>query len=110
MQALSYILQHKIVAILRGLRSNDVVKIATALDEGGIKIIEVTLNSTEALAVIEQLSNIFKDRLLIGAGTVLNVAEARSAINAGARFIISPALDIDVIKAAKDHSVVSIPR
>ncbi len=109
MSALSYILKHKVVAILRGVHPNDILNIAAALHEGGINLIEVTLNSLQALPAIEQLSHIYKDKMLIGAGTILTVADARSAIDAGARFIISPVLNIDVIKAAKDHSVVSIP-
>lgn len=109
MSALSYIFEHKIVAILRGIHPNDVLNIATALHKVGITIIEVTLNSSQALLVIEELSHTFKGKMLIGAGTVLNVTEAMSAIDAGAQFLISPTLDIDVIKTAKDHSVVSIP-
>jgi 2-dehydro-3-deoxyphosphogluconate aldolase/(4S)-4-hydroxy-2-oxoglutarate aldolase len=109
MTALSYIFEHKIVAILRGIHPKDVLNIATALHKAGITIMEVTLNSSQALPVIEELSHTFKGRMLIGAGTVVNVAEAMSAIDAGAEFLISPTLDIDVIKTAKDHSVVSIP-
>ena len=109
MTPLSQILQHKIVAILRGMNPKDVVNIAAALHEGGIKIIEVTLNSDEALPLIEILSSAFENRMLVGAGTVLTVKDARNAIAAGASFLISPALDLDVIKIAKDNSLISIP-
>lgn len=109
MTPLSQILQHKIVAILRGMNPKDVVNIAAALHEGGIKIIEVTLNSDEALPLIEILSSAFENRMLVGAGTVLTVMDARNAIAAGASFLISPALDLDVIKIAKDNSLISIP-
>jgi len=109
MTPLSQILQHKIVAILRGMNPKDLVNIASALHEGGIKIIEVTLNSDEALSLIEKLSAAFQNRMLVGAGTVLTVMDARNAVAAGASFLISPTLDLEVIKAAKDNSVISIP-
>jgi len=109
MTALSQILNHKIVAILRGMPPKEIMNIANALYDGGIRIMEITLNSENALPVIEQLSHAFKDKMLIGAGTVLNTAGAANAIDAGAAFLISPSLDIAVIKAAKDAGVVSIP-
>ena len=109
MTPLQYILHHKIVAILRGLNAADVIKVATALHEGGINIIEVTLNSNDALSLIKKLSYTFENKILVGAGTVLTAKDARSAIDSGARFLISPTLDVDVIKTAKDNSVVSIP-
>src|SRR5665213_1706644 len=109
MTPLSQILQHKIVAVLRGMNPKEVVNIASALHEGGIKIIEVTLNSDYALPLIEKLSSAFGNRMLVGAGTVLTVKDARNAIAAGASFLISPTLDLEVIKAAKDNSVISIP-
>jgi 2-dehydro-3-deoxyphosphogluconate aldolase/(4S)-4-hydroxy-2-oxoglutarate aldolase len=87
----------------------EIIPIASALYDGGIRILEITLNSEDALPVIEQLSHTFKDRMLIGAGTVLNTKDANNAIDAGASFIISPSLDIAVIKTAKDAGVVSIP-
>ena len=109
MTPLKQILEHKIVAILRGFPAGDVMNIATALYDGGIRLIEVTLNSDEALHLIRKVSIEFKNRMLVGAGTVLTVKDARSAIDAGARFLISPTLDIDVIKTAKDNAIVSIP-
>jgi len=109
MTSLEYILQHKIVAILRGFKKNDVINIASALHEGGINIIEVTLNSEDALSLIKKLTSTFKNKMLVGAGTVLTVTDALKSIDAGARFLISPTLDVDVIKAAKKNSVVSIP-
>ncbi|MEP7319632.1 MAG: bifunctional 4-hydroxy-2-oxoglutarate aldolase/2-dehydro-3-deoxy-phosphogluconate aldolase [Panacibacter sp.] len=106
---LSQILEHKIVAILRGMPPQEILSIANALYDGGIRVLEITLNSESALQVIEQLSHEFKDKMLIGAGTVLNTTDAANAIAAGATFLISPSLDIAVIKAAKNAGVVSIP-
>ena len=109
MKILSQILDHKIVAILRGMAPKEIMGIAGALYDGGIRILEITLNSEAALSLIEQLSHTFKDRLLIGAGTVLNTTDATNAIDAGAAFLISPSLDIAVIKATKNAGLVSIP-
>jgi 2-dehydro-3-deoxyphosphogluconate aldolase / (4S)-4-hydroxy-2-oxoglutarate aldolase len=109
MSALTQILQHKIIAILRGVAPKDVLPIAEALYAGGIRALEVTLNSGDALLQIEQLVHTAGDKMLIGAGTVLDVVSAEAAIRAGAQFIISPAVDVDVIKITKAHNIVSIP-
>lgn len=109
MTALSQILQHRIVAILRGMPSSEIINIAYALYNGGIRILEITLNSENALTAIEKLEQEFKNKMLVGAGTVLDAKDANNAIAAGAAFLISPSLDIDVIKTAKNANVVSIP-
>lgn len=106
---LSQILETKIVAIIRGAKPGDTSKIAEALFAGGIKALEITINSPKALAVIEGMTDQMGDQLLIGAGTVLDAETARAAITAGAKFIISPTVDVDTIKMAKRYGVVSIP-
>jgi 2-dehydro-3-deoxyphosphogluconate aldolase/(4S)-4-hydroxy-2-oxoglutarate aldolase len=106
---LNTILQRKIVAILRGFKKDDVLSIAEALYQGGIHLLEVTLNSADALHLIRTLSVKYEDKMLIGAGTVLTVKDARKAIDAGAKFLISPITDTEVIKTALDNAVVSIP-
>lgn len=109
MTALQEILQHKIVAILRGVSPGDVLRIAQALYNGGVRLLEVTLNSPGALDSIEQVAGEMKGKMLVGAGTVLDAADAKEAIAAGARFIISPVLEKGVIRAARRHGAVSIP-
>jgi len=109
MTTLSQILQHKIVAILRGANPNDVLKIAEALHKGGIKLLEITFNSPNALELLKKLSSQMKNEMLIGMGTVLNAATAKQAIAAGAKFILSPALNPETIKATKEAGAVSIP-
>ncbi|MEO6452766.1 MAG: bifunctional 4-hydroxy-2-oxoglutarate aldolase/2-dehydro-3-deoxy-phosphogluconate aldolase [Ginsengibacter sp.] len=109
MSILSQILEHKIVAIIRGANPDDVLKIATALHIGGVKVLEVTMNSVNALEVIKELSAAMKDKMLIGAGTVLDAEMVKQAVSAGAQFIISPCLNIEVIKIAKQLGAVSIP-
>ncbi|HEY4205773.1 MAG TPA: bifunctional 4-hydroxy-2-oxoglutarate aldolase/2-dehydro-3-deoxy-phosphogluconate aldolase [Puia sp.] len=109
MSVLEQILQYKIVAILRGVRPDAVPEVAAALHAGGIRCLEITLNSPNALAVILSLSVKMGDRLLIGAGTVLDATGARQAIDAGARFVISPTLDIPTITYTRQAGAVSIP-
>lgn len=106
---LQHILQNKIVAIIRGIHPDEVSKIARALLAGGVTTMEVTMNSSDALSVIKELGKEMKDKMLIGAGTVLNADMAKEAIEAGARFIISPIVDKATIRFTKKKGVVSIP-
>jgi 2-dehydro-3-deoxyphosphogluconate aldolase/(4S)-4-hydroxy-2-oxoglutarate aldolase len=109
MTSLSQILENKIVAIIRGANPRDVLKIATALRQGDVKILEITFNSQNALAVIKELVNEIGDQVLIGAGTILNPETAKAAIESGAKFIISPNANIETIKITKRFAAVSIP-
>jgi len=109
MSVLSQILETKIVAIIRGANPEDVLKIANALYKGGIKVLEITINSPKALYAIEEAADQLGDHILIGAGTVLDAETARAAISAGAKFIISPIVNSETIKMTKRYGVVSIP-
>ena len=109
MTVLSLLQQYKIVAIIRGAKPADVINIVDALYQGGIRAVEVTLNSENALGLISKLRGSVKDQMLVGAGTVLNKTAALAAIDAGAQFIISPSLDIDTISVTKAQGIVSIP-
>ena len=109
MSTLSTILSNKIIAIIRGADPADVLKIAEALCEGGVRCLEITLNSTDALQVIEALATKMDGSITVGAGTVLNAKAVHDAVSAGAKFIISPMLDVEVIHKTKDLGAVSIP-
>jgi 2-dehydro-3-deoxyphosphogluconate aldolase/(4S)-4-hydroxy-2-oxoglutarate aldolase len=108
-QTLELIYEHRIVAILRGCDPLHVLPIAEALYAGGIRLLEITLNSPGAFEAIEAAVVSLGDRMVIGAGTVLEAAEATSAIAAGAKFILSPSLDAAVIRRTIDLGAVSIP-
>ena len=108
MSTLNQILKSKIVAIVRGADPADVLRIADALQLGGVNILEVTLNSPNALQVINALTGKMKN-MLIGAGTVLSAADAKASIEAGAKFIISPNVNVETIVATKKLGIVSIP-
>ncbi|TDH24544.1 bifunctional 4-hydroxy-2-oxoglutarate aldolase/2-dehydro-3-deoxy-phosphogluconate aldolase [Segetibacter sp. 3557_3] len=109
MDALSHIRHYKIVAIMRGLEPNVVPAVVHALYEGGVRTLEITLNSRDALQVIADVASQSAGRMLIGAGTVLDADGAKLAISAGAGFIISPIVDVDTIAVTKGLGVVSIP-
>lgn len=109
MTSLEQILRYKIVAILRGCAPERVMDIVAALTEGGIRLLEITLNSPGALDLIRRVAGTMGDRLLVGAGTVLTAAEAELAIDAGAKFILSPSLDVDTIQVTKELGAVSVP-
>jgi 2-dehydro-3-deoxyphosphogluconate aldolase / (4S)-4-hydroxy-2-oxoglutarate aldolase len=109
MTSLEQILRYQIVAILRGCEPERVPEIAAALADGGVRLLEVTLNSPGAMEVIRRLARTMGDRLLVGAGTVLTAAEAEMAVDAGASFILSPSLDPDTINVTKKGGAVSVP-
>lgn len=109
MNIVADILKNKIVAIIRGVKPDNVWKIAECLYAGGIKLMEITINSPKSLFVIEEISAQMHNRMLIGAGTVLDADTARAAAAVGAKFIISPTLDIEIIKMTKRYGAVSIP-
>jgi len=108
MTTLDQILKNKIVAIIRGADPADVLRIAEALQLGGVNIMEVTLNSPNALPVIKELTGKMGS-MLIGAGTVLSAAEAEASIGAGAKFIVSPNVNNETISTTKKFGIVSIP-
>lgn len=101
--------QCPLVAILRGVRPEECEAIGEALYEGGIRIIEVPLNSPEPLASIERLSGKFGDDVLVGAGTVLRVEQVEDVAKAGGRLIVSPSVNIEVIRASVAAGLLSCP-
>ncbi|MEO8174754.1 MAG: bifunctional 4-hydroxy-2-oxoglutarate aldolase/2-dehydro-3-deoxy-phosphogluconate aldolase [Sediminibacterium sp.] len=109
MTTLSTILDKKIVAIIRGADPKDVLGIAQALYNGGVTILEVTMNSTDPLQCITIIKEFMGNKMSVGAGSVLTKQMAKASIEAGAQFIISPSLDIDTIKTTKDLGAISIP-
>lgn len=108
-KALNRILDSKMVPIVRGQSPEDVLKIAGALHEGGVQVIEITLNSPQALQSIDLVSRELGHVMTVGAGTVLDPESARAALLAGASFILAPSVNTETIKMTKRYGAVSIP-
>jgi 2-dehydro-3-deoxyphosphogalactonate aldolase len=92
--------QPSLIAILRGLQPERAVAVAEKLYDAGIRILEVPLNSPDPFTSISRLVGARSSDCLIGAGTVLSAGEVRQAHAAGARLIVAPNCDVDVITCA----------
>ena len=101
--------QCPLIAIVRGVTPDECEAIGDALYEGGIRIIEVPLNSPDPLASIERLSRSLGDRALIGAGTVLRAEQVLDVAQAGGRIIVSPSMNSEVIRTSVAAGLVSCP-
>ena len=98
-----------LVPVLRASSAQEAITIADAIMAGGVNVLEVTMTVPGAIRVIEQLANHHGEKLLLGAGTVLDPETARSCILAGAQFIVSPALDLRTIELCRRYSVPIMP-
>jgi 2-dehydro-3-deoxyphosphogluconate aldolase/(4S)-4-hydroxy-2-oxoglutarate aldolase len=100
-----------VVAVVRGKTAEDGVKTADACIAGGVKAIELAFTTPDAPTAIKTLVDKYAndDSVVIGAGTVLEPTTARLAIIAGAKFIVSPAFDKDVVEMCNLYRVVSCP-
>jgi 2-dehydro-3-deoxyphosphogalactonate aldolase len=101
--------QVPVIAILRGIRPDDAVAVGEALVAAGIRVMEVPLNSPDPLLSIAAMADALGDRALVGAGTVLHVGEVQDLARCGARFIVSPNTDAQVIGAALDAGMAALP-
>ncbi len=107
--------ENKIIAIIRGVSPEDAVEVAKALCEGGVKLVEVTFNQSapekliDTAIAIKSIKDALGDKVLVGAGTVLNKKQVDMAFEAGAEYIISPDTDVNVIKRTIKKGMVSLP-
>lgn len=106
---MSNTLEFPLVAILRGLTPDTCVDVCQAIINQGFTIIEVPLNSPNALQSIRILVERFGEDYLIGAGTVTTVEEAMAVIETGAKLIVSPNCNIEVIKLGISHGCTVLP-
>jgi 2-dehydro-3-deoxyphosphogalactonate aldolase len=98
-----------LIAILRGLQPQEAVDVTTALHDAGFRIVEVPLNSPSPLSSIERIVRRFEGRMLIGAGTVLDIGALADVAAAGGRLIVSPNFEGEVVRAAKQKGLISVP-
>lgn len=109
MELKPYLDRCPLVAILRGVRPEEVGGIAHALADSAFAIVEVPLNSPNPLDSIALLAREFGDRLLIGAGTVMTPDDVGRIAEAGGRLIVTPHAAADVVRAAKARGMLAVP-
>jgi 2-dehydro-3-deoxyphosphogluconate aldolase / (4S)-4-hydroxy-2-oxoglutarate aldolase len=108
-KALALIREVGLVPIIRTSSPEDAWRAAEALVEGGVGIAEITMTVPGAIRVIEKVADKFGDRVLLGAGTILDSESCRAALLAGAEFIVTPGLKASVIEMARRYSKACFP-
>lgn len=109
------IINQKIIAIIRGIEEYKILKTIDSLVEGGIELLEITLNQDseekclKTIKLIQLVREKFADEICLGAGTVITEEQVERVIDAGAEYIISPNTDINVIRKTKNLNKISIP-
>ncbi|MBE7092842.1 MAG: bifunctional 4-hydroxy-2-oxoglutarate aldolase/2-dehydro-3-deoxy-phosphogluconate aldolase [Clostridiales bacterium] len=109
------ILENKIVVIVRGVEKNNLIPLAQAMYDGGIRLLEITFDATgkisdkETAENIKMLSQYFEGKMYIGAGTVLTKEQVRLTKESGGKFIISPDINTRIIRYTKKLKLVSMP-
>ncbi|MCA9734577.1 MAG: bifunctional 4-hydroxy-2-oxoglutarate aldolase/2-dehydro-3-deoxy-phosphogluconate aldolase [Deferribacteres bacterium] len=99
----------KAVAVIRMSDSAKLMKVAEALMEGGLSILEITMTTPNALKVIEEATKTFDSGMTIGVGSVLDAETARLAINAGAQYVVSPIFKPEIIHTSHRYDVPAMP-
>lgn len=107
--ALGEIIDTGVVAVLRARSSVELMDAARALYQGGVRAIEVTMTTPNALEVIKEVSKEMSGDVFVGVGSVLDGETARAAILAGAEFVVGPVLNEGVVKVCKRYSKVVCP-
>src|SRR5271169_842579 len=98
-----------IVAVVRSPDSEQLVEVCRALADGGVTVAEITMTVPDALQVLVRVRGALGDRVLLGAGTVLDPETARAALLAGAEFIVAPALNLDVVRLCQRYDKLVMP-
>jgi len=98
-----------VISIIRGVDERFLKDTLNALYSGGVCCVEIAMNTDGAFSMIEKAKELYGDKMLIGAGTVLEEVSARDAILAGADFILSPALNVKMIEMCSLYSKLAVP-
>jgi len=106
---LRQVLDSGIVAVVRSPDSQQLVEVARALADGGVSVVEITMTVPDALDVVRQVRKALGDRLLLGAGTILDPETARAALLAGAEFLVAPTVNLDVIRLCQRYDRLVMP-
>ncbi|HEY7308447.1 MAG TPA: bifunctional 4-hydroxy-2-oxoglutarate aldolase/2-dehydro-3-deoxy-phosphogluconate aldolase [Gemmataceae bacterium] len=106
---LRQILDGGIVAVVRSPDSQQLVEVVRALADGGVTVAEITMTVPNALDVLRQVRHSLGERVLLGAGTILDAETARAALLAGAEYLVAPTVNLDVIRLAQRYSKLVMP-
>ena len=106
---LKRILEGGIVAVVRAESGEHLVPVVTALAEGGVTAVELTFTVPDALTVLRQVRQSLGDRIILGAGTVLDPETARSALLHGAEYIVAPTVNLETIRLCRRYDKVVMP-
>jgi 2-dehydro-3-deoxyphosphogluconate aldolase / (4S)-4-hydroxy-2-oxoglutarate aldolase len=98
-----------VIPVVRASSADEAMRAIDAIREGGISILEITMTVPGAVALIEQVSKLYGDVATVGAGTVLDPETATACIEAGAKFVVSPALNLETIACCQRHDVPVMP-
>jgi 2-dehydro-3-deoxyphosphogluconate aldolase / (4S)-4-hydroxy-2-oxoglutarate aldolase len=98
-----------LIPVLRAKSSSQAHAVVQALIKGGVTVVEVTMTVPGAIDLLRELKAEYGSELLLGSGTVTTAAQARATIEAGAEFVVSPSLHLDVIAATRAAGKVSVP-
>ena len=109
LDTLRRVLDSGIVAIVRSPDSHQLVEVCRALADGGVTVVEITMTVPDALDVVRAVRRALGDRLLLGAGTILDPETARAALLAGAEFLVAPTLNLDVIRLCQRYDKLVMP-
>ena len=109
LEKLNFIYETGVIAIMRACSSEHLVAAAEAIKLGGINVIEVTMTTPGALKVVAQVVEQFGDQVMFGVGSVLDAETGRAAILAGAQFIVSPTLNLDLITLCNRYDIPVMP-
>ncbi|WP_085993397.1 bifunctional 4-hydroxy-2-oxoglutarate aldolase/2-dehydro-3-deoxy-phosphogluconate aldolase [Oceanobacillus senegalensis] len=109
MSIINEIKKNKIVAVIRKSNEENIVPILKALADGGVTNVEITAETPNVERVIETAVSQMGDEVNIGAGTVLDPETARTVIMAGAKFIVSPTLNVEALKLTNRYGILNIP-
>lgn len=108
-QTLSFMLDVGIVPVVRTTSAESAIKAIEAIYQGGIRAAEITMTVPGAVRALEKVADQFGDKLVLGAGTVLDPETARICMLAGAEFFVTPSLDVKTIETAKRYSKIICP-
>ncbi len=106
---LRQVLDGGIVAVVRSPDSRQLVEVARALADGGVTVVEITMTVPDALEVLRQVRQALGDRILLGAGTVLDAETARAVLLAGAEYIVAPTVNRNVIRLCQRYDKLVMP-